>query len=55
MEEIHLPVVSLLFEYLYVFSDILVRTISGSTVVECLFRDQGVASSSLTGVTVLCP
>ena len=27
----------------------------GSSVVECLTRDRGVAGSSLTGVTVLCP
>ena len=27
----------------------------GSAVVECLTQDRGIAGSSLTGVTVLCP
>ena len=29
--------------------------VTGSSVVECLTRDQGAAGSSLTYITVLCP
>ena len=31
------------------------KLIDGSAVVECLTQDRGIASSSFTGVTVLCP
>ena len=31
------------------------KKLNGSSVVECLTRDQGAPSSSFTGVTVLCP
>ena len=40
--------------YYITFAPFSVRVCSGS-VVECLSRDQGAASLSLTGITALCP
>ena len=37
------------------FSSTSSHTFLGSAVVECLSRDRGVAGSSFTGVTELCP